>query len=145
MAKKDSKDSKNESKVKKHFFKDFKAELKKVIWPTPKQLLNNTSAVIAIVLISAVMVFILDIAFEFVNKEVVTNLQEVVNEKFNSSEDQNSSDKNTESNSTEGNTEETNSEEQNTTESTEQENTTTSTDKNTETSENGEQTNTDQQ
>ena len=137
--------AKKENKQNKHFFKDFKAELKKVVWPTPKQLLNNTSAVIAIVLISAVMVFILDIAFEFVNKEVVTNLQEVVNEKFNSSEDQNSSDINTESNSTEGNTEETNSEEQNTTESTEQENTTTSTDKNTETSENGEQTNTDQQ
>ena len=137
--------AKKENKQNKHFFKDFKAELKKVVWPTPKQLLNNTSAVIAIVLISAVMVFILDIAFEFVNKEVVTNLQEVVNEKFNSSEDQNSSDKNTESNSTEGNTEETNSEEQNTTESTEQENTTTSTDENTETSENGEQTNTDQQ
>ena len=137
--------AKKENKQNKHFFKDFKAELKKVVWPTPKQLLNNTSAVIAIVLISAVMVFILDIAFEFVNKEVVTNLQEVVNEKFNSSEDQNSSDKNTQSNSTEGNTEETNSEEQNTTESTEQENTTTSTDKNTETSENGEQTNTDQQ
>ena len=137
--------AKKENKQNKHFFKDFKAELKKVVWPTPKQLLNNTSAVIAIVLISAVMVFILDIAFEFVNKEVVTNLQEVVNEKFNSSEDQNSSDQNTESNSTEGNTGETNSEEQNTTESTEQENTTTSTDKNTETSENGEQTNTDQQ
>ena len=101
--------AKKENKQNKHFFKDFKAELKKVVWPTPKQLLNNTSAVIAIVLISAVMVFILDIAFEFVNKEVVTNLQEVVNEKFNSSEDQNSSDKNTESNSTEGNTEETNS------------------------------------
>lgn len=137
--------AKKENKQNKHFFKDFKAELKKVVWPTPKQLLNNTSAVIAIVLISAVMVFILDIAFEFVNKEVVTNLQEVVNEKFNSSEDQNSSDQNTESNSTEGNTGETNSEEQNTTESTEQENTTTSTDENTETSENGEQTNTDQQ
>ena len=137
--------AKKENKQNKHFFKDFKAELKKVVWPTPKQLLNNTSAVIAIVLISAVMVFILDIAFEFVNKEVVTNLQEVVNEKFNSSEEKNSSDQNTESNSTEGNNEETNSEEQNTTESTEQENTTTSTDENTETSENGEQTNTDQQ
>ena len=137
--------AKKENKQNKHFFKDFKAELKKVVWPTPKQLLNNTSAVIAIVLISAVMVFILDIAFEFVNKEVVTNLQSVVNEKFNSSEEQNSSEQNTESNSTEGNSEETNGEEQNTTEATEQENTTTSTDENAETSENGEQTNTDQQ
>jgi len=40
------KESKNENKVKKHFFKDFKAELKKVIWPTPKQLVNNTVAVV---------------------------------------------------------------------------------------------------
>ena len=27
-------------KENKHFFKDFKAELKKVIWPTPKQLVK---------------------------------------------------------------------------------------------------------
>ena len=43
--------AKKENKTKKHFLKDFKAELKKVIWPTPKQLVNNTSAVLAIVLI----------------------------------------------------------------------------------------------
>ena len=35
-----------ESKTKRHFFKDVKAELKKVIWPTKKQLVNNTVAVI---------------------------------------------------------------------------------------------------
>ena len=34
--------NKKQSKDKKHFMKDFKAELKRVIWPTPKQLLNNT-------------------------------------------------------------------------------------------------------
>ena len=33
--------NKKQSKDKKHFMKDFKAELKRVIWPTPKQLLNN--------------------------------------------------------------------------------------------------------
>ena len=46
MAKKDAKNNKDIKK--KHFFKDFKAELKKVIWPTPKQVLNNTIAVIVI-------------------------------------------------------------------------------------------------
>lgn len=131
--------AKKENKQNKHFFKDFKAELKKVVWPTPKQLLNSTSAVIAIVLISAIMVFVLDIVFEFVNKEVVTNLQGVVNEKFNTEE------QNTENESTEGDNEATDGEESNTTESTEQENATTSTDENAETSENDEQTNTDQQ
>ena len=41
-------ENKNDNKVKKNFFKDFKAELKRVIWPTPKQLINNTTAVVTI-------------------------------------------------------------------------------------------------
>ena len=86
MAKKDSKDSKNESKVKKHFFKDFKAELKKVIWPTPKQLVNNTVAVVTIVLITAAIVFVLDVVFDMGNKYGISNLQSIVNEKFNQEE-----------------------------------------------------------
>lgn len=57
-----------ETKNKKSFFKDFKAELKKVIWPTPKQLVNNTAAVVVIVIITAVIVFALDFAFEALNK-----------------------------------------------------------------------------
>ena len=122
-------------KENKYFFKDFKAELKKVIWPTPKQLLNNTSAVVAIVLISAVLVFVLDIAFEFGNKEIVYNLQSVVNDKYNGEENANT--ENTENNSTETNSEESTSTEQ-------QEDSTTTTEENAETSENGDQTNTEQ-
>ena len=71
-----------ENKVKKHFFKDFKAELKKVIWPTPKQLINSTSAVVVIVLITAAIVFVLDVAFESLNKYGITNLQSLVKDKF---------------------------------------------------------------
>ena len=59
MAKKEEKaikEKNKENKVKKHFFKDFKAELKKVIWPTPKQLTNNTMAVVVIVVIVVVVV-----------------------------------------------------------------------------------------
>ena len=42
MAKKETKTNKKENtKNKKSFSKDFKAELKKVVWPTPKQLFNN--------------------------------------------------------------------------------------------------------
>lgn len=127
-------ENKNDNKVKKNFFKDFKAELKKVIWPTPKQLLNNTSAVVAIVLISAVLVFVLDIAFEFGNKEIVYNLQSVVNDKYNGEENANT--ENTENNSTETNSEQSTS--------TEQEDSTTTKEENAETSENGDQTNTEQ-
>ena len=46
-----AKEEKKLKKENKHFFKDFKGELKKVIWPTPKQLVNNTIAVVTIVLI----------------------------------------------------------------------------------------------
>lgn len=65
-------------KEKKHFFKDFKAELKKVIWPTPKQLVNNTVAVIVIVLIIAVIVFVLDFAFEKMNTYGINKLKSIV-------------------------------------------------------------------
>ena len=71
--------AKKENKVKKHFFKDFKAELKKVIWPTPKQLANNTTAVVAIVLITAIIVFALDVVFDLGNKYGITHLQSIVN------------------------------------------------------------------
>ena len=81
-------ESKNENKVKKHFFKDFKAELKKVIWPTPKQLVNNTVAVVTIVLLTAVIVFALDAVFDLGNKYGITKLQSIVDEKFNSEENE---------------------------------------------------------
>lgn len=57
-----------EPKNKKRFFKDFKAELKKVIWPTPKQLVNNTAAVVVIVIITATIVFALDFGFDLLNQ-----------------------------------------------------------------------------
>lgn len=70
-AKKSSKDVKN----KKHFFKDFKAELKKVIWPTPKQLVNKTVAVIVIVLVTAAIVFVLDLFFDLINEKGINRLK----------------------------------------------------------------------
>ena len=71
------KDNKNK-KEKKHFFKDFKAELKKVIWPTPKQLVNNTVAVITIVLLIAIIVFVLDFTFEKMNTYGINKIKSTV-------------------------------------------------------------------
>ncbi len=62
-------------KNKKHFFKDFKAELKKVIWPTPKQLINKTVAVVVIVLITAAIVFVLDLVFKLLNDQGINKLK----------------------------------------------------------------------
>ena len=94
------KESKNENKVKRHFFKDFKAELKKVIWPTPKQLVNNTATVVVLVLITAVIVFALDVVFDMMNKYGISNAQNIVNEKFNSEENTTNTDSSNETNET---------------------------------------------
>jgi preprotein translocase subunit SecE len=65
----------------KHFFKDFKAELKKVIWPTPKQVINNTIAVVVIVLILSAIVFILDLFFDFANTQGINRLKSNIKNK----------------------------------------------------------------
>ena len=114
--------AKKESKTKKHFFKDFKAELKKVNWPAPKQLVNNTSAVITIVLITAVIVFVLDAVFDLGNKYGISQLQSIVNEKYN-----------TENENTDNNTENTDNGETNSETSSSEENTTENTDSDTNT------------
>lgn len=108
MPKKEKKQVKN-SKDKTSFFKSFKAELKKVIWPTPKQLFNSTAAVLAIVVILALFVFILDFAFESMNKYGIDKIKEGVsnsstveenttNEVNNSSEESTINDATTEEN-----------------------------------------------
>ena len=71
-------DTKKQNKDSKNFMKEFKAELKRVIWLTPKQLLNNTVAVITVVLITAAIVFVLDFAFESMNKYGIEKLKEMV-------------------------------------------------------------------
>ena len=101
------KENKNDNKTKKHFLKDFEAELKKVIWPTPKQLLNNTTAVISIVIITGIIVFALDVLFDLGNKYGISQLQNIVNEKFNSEEQNTESTNNTESTESTNNSEST--------------------------------------
>ena len=49
-------------KVKK-FFKDTKAELKKVTWPTKEQLIHNTGVIITFIIIVTIILSVLDIAF----------------------------------------------------------------------------------
>ena len=89
------KDKKENSKNKKSFFKDFKAELKRVVWPTPKQLVNNTVAVITIVLITAAIVFVLDLAFESLNKYGVDKVKEAITQIDEQSTDNTTSENNT--------------------------------------------------
>ena len=101
-------DTKKENKVKKHFFKDMKAELKRVIWPTRKQLVNNTIAVVTIVLIVVAVVFVLDSIFDVMHQYGVTKLQSYVDERFGEDDEEETQEKNNENKES---TEENNSEE----------------------------------
>ena len=121
MAKDENKKVKKENK---NEFKNVKAELKKVVWPTPKQLANNTIAVITIVLITAVIVFGLDFTFEKINEHGIEKLKSSVETKNKTNYiEENNSEENTENAGEETNAEEqtpetpaenTNSEEQTT-------------------------------
>ena len=44
------------------WFREMKSELKKVVWPSGKQLLNNTLVVLATVLIVGIIVCVFDFA-----------------------------------------------------------------------------------
>ena len=47
------------------FVKEVKSELKKVVWPTRKQVINNTLIVIAAVLIIGLVIWAFDVLFQF--------------------------------------------------------------------------------
>ncbi|MBP3580788.1 MAG: preprotein translocase subunit SecE [Clostridia bacterium] len=53
---------KKESKVKK-FFRDYKSEFKKIVWPDKKDTLRQSGVVAATIVIVALAVFLLDTGF----------------------------------------------------------------------------------
>ena len=66
-----SKPAKADKKVKKddkpgffqrvaRWFREMKSELKKVVWPTPKQTVNNTLIVIACVIVVGIFIWVFD-------------------------------------------------------------------------------------
>ena len=66
MAKNTSSEKKSEKKEQsklKKWFKDLKIEFKKVVWPSKKTVINNTSVVVSVIAASAVLVGLLDTGF----------------------------------------------------------------------------------
>ena len=47
------------------YFRELRSELKKVVWPTPKQVLKNTLIVIVCVLVVGVMLWLFDTVANF--------------------------------------------------------------------------------
>lgn len=78
-----NKKSKNIKEQKSSFYKDSKTELKRVSWPTPKALVNDTTTVIGIVLVVAIIVVILDFIFLNVNENVIIKAEENIRNKNN--------------------------------------------------------------
>ena len=53
--------AKNPKKSPLKWFKDARSEFKKVTWPTPKQVLNNTSVVLVVLAIAGISIWGLDL------------------------------------------------------------------------------------
>ena len=49
----------------KGFFKDMKSELKKVVWPSTRQVINNTLLVVALVIVVSLVVIGVDLVLEY--------------------------------------------------------------------------------
>ena len=54
------------------WWREMKSELKKVIWPTPKQTLNNTIAALVVMAISAIVIWGFDEIAQMIVRAVIT-------------------------------------------------------------------------
>lgn len=45
------------------WYKELKSEAKKIVWPSRKQLINNTIIVLVVVVVTAIIIGLLDIGF----------------------------------------------------------------------------------
>jgi preprotein translocase subunit SecE len=53
------------------YFREMKSELKKVVWPTSKQIVNNTTLVLVIMVISGIVIWGVDKAGEYIVNSLI--------------------------------------------------------------------------
>ena len=53
------------------WFRDFKSECKKIVWPTRKQVGNNTLVVIAVAIVVCIPAYVMDVSFGFARDTIV--------------------------------------------------------------------------
>ena len=53
------------------WWREMKSELKKVVWPTPKQVLNNTVVALVVMLVSAIVIWGFDEIAELIVRAVL--------------------------------------------------------------------------
>jgi len=54
------------------WFREMRSELKKVVWPTPKQIVNNTFVALTVMTASAIMIWALDFASGQIFQAIIT-------------------------------------------------------------------------
>ena len=86
---------KAKSENKSHWFKDFKGEIKKIVWPSGKRLFDNVVVVLSMVFIVTLIIFLLDLGLkQLSNLEIngVNELKTKVANELNSAENTTTSD-----------------------------------------------------
>ena len=53
------------------WFRDFRSECKKIVWPSRKHVINNTLVVIGFAIAVMILVYVLDVSFGFVRDTLV--------------------------------------------------------------------------
>ncbi|MBQ8834719.1 MAG: preprotein translocase subunit SecE [Oscillospiraceae bacterium] len=56
----------------KKYFRELRSELKKVVWPTPQQVLKNAAIVVCAVLVIGVFIWLFDFVAEFGIKALIS-------------------------------------------------------------------------
>lgn len=57
------------------WWREMKSELKKVVWPTPKQIVNNTVVALVVIIIAAIVVWGFDEIAQLIVRALVTLTQ----------------------------------------------------------------------
>ena len=54
------------------YFRELRSELKKVVWPTPQQVLKNTLIVLACVVVVGVFIWLFDVVGDLIIKGLIS-------------------------------------------------------------------------
>jgi len=60
------------------WFREMRSELKKVVWPTPKQIVNNTFVALTVMACAAVLIWALDLAAGEIFVAIITYIPRLI-------------------------------------------------------------------
>jgi len=60
------------------WFREMRSELKKVVWPTPKQIVNNTFVALTVMACAAVLIWVLDLIAGEIFVAIITYIPRLI-------------------------------------------------------------------